>query len=194
MNASVRRAVGGPGELRDHARRRAAALRRLAAVVDRRRRQPRAGRRPCSRSRATWRPAPRTRPRAAPRRAAAGAAAVPGRPSRSCGSRGSGADYVRPVIQGTGLRPWTAGVGHYVGTAVPGAGRQLRRRRAPHDLRRAVPRHRPAGQGRPRRRRDRGRAAYVYAVDRARDRDARPTSRSSRRCPSTPARSPPSAG
>ena len=55
-----------------------------------------------------------------------------------------GAGYARPVLEGTGRDVLALGVGHYAGTAGPGAGRQLRPRRAPHHLRAPVPRRRPA--------------------------------------------------
>ena len=55
-----------------------------------------------------------------------------------------GAGYARPVLEGTGRDVLALGVGHYAGTAGPGAGRQLRPGRAPHHLRAPVPRRRPA--------------------------------------------------
>ncbi len=46
-----------------------------------------------------------------------------------------GADYARPMLEGTSHDILQQGVGHYVGTAAAGRGRQLRRGRPPDDLR-----------------------------------------------------------
>ena len=157
----------------------------VAAVVDRRHRQPRAGRH-------AWPPssgdfgAPGAAP--GPRRGAARAPRAPtGVPRRRAFA------ILRIPRLGRGLRQagaarapttttLTAGVGHYTGTAMPGAGRQLRRRRAPDDVRRA---RSTTSTSWPR-----GTAIVVETADElrrlrggpARHRDTGPTSRSSRRC------------
>ena len=49
-----------------------------------------------------------------------------------------GADYYRPIAEGTGTSRCStrAEIGHYPSSQMPGRGRQLRRRRPPHQLRR----------------------------------------------------------
>ena len=116
-------ALGGSGlgELLDHARRRAAAVRRLAAVVDRRHRRPHAGRdRSCRPARGTTSPAadaPGARcdgnviPAAVPLGDAFALIRIP--------RFGARLRQARPP--GHRARPsWPSGVGHYAGTAVPG--------------------------------------------------------------------------
>ena len=103
-----------------------------------------------------------------------------------------GADYARPVFQGTDYETLQEGVGHYDGTAAAGqvgnlalAGHRTTYGRPFHDIDRLR-------QGRPDHRRDQ--AGYsVYAVDRH-EIVPPPPSRSSRRCPRSPGpgRTPPS--
>ena len=107
-----------------HPRRAAPALRRLAAVVDRRRLRPRG--RPGS--------SPTLEQEFAREATPGGGTGI--RHPRGHREDGAfaivriprfGADYARPLIEGTDRPVLALGLGHYVGTAGPGTGRQLLR-------------------------------------------------------------------
>ena len=170
-----------------HARGAAAPVRRLAAVVDRRRR--RTGRQAGSCSRLE-----RGLRREGTAGAGAGATASPRPsartvPSRSCASRASA-----PTTPARSSRAPTApvlalGIGHYVGTAGPGqvgnfavAGHRTTYGRPFHDVDRLEDGDRvvveTAGE------------VYVYEVTSREHRAARATSTSSRRCPTSPGAEP----
>ena len=160
-----------------HRRGRAAAVRGLAAVVDRRHRRPRAD--PADRAAAAGSGPTSRRTRRRPRRpgdAAADHSSVAARRR----VRADPHPAVRPGLRAArssrapSLDVLDQGVGHYAGTAGPGRGRQLRGRRAPGHLRQAVQPDRRAAAPATRSSSRPQDAWYVYRVVGARGRHAGP--------------------
>ena len=181
-NRLVRWVVGGPRRHPRHGWPGPPPLRRLAAVVDRRRGQPRPGRHGAGAH-------PRLRPgrpgRERPRTGSTGADAVRRRPSRSCASRASGPTTRGRSSRARTTRPCRRAWATTTAPPRPGADRQLGARRAPHDLRPPVPRHRPAAS------RATGSSSRPSPATPCMPWTATrswppPPSRSSRRCPSKP--------
>ncbi len=125
--------AGVVGELLMTARRARAALRRVAGVVDRRRVRPGARRHGVG---------PEPRVREAPASARTGTEAASDLPARSAFAivrvPRFGADYARPLVEGTSADGARRGTGPLRRDGRARRGRQLRHRRAPHDLRQAA--------------------------------------------------------